>query len=1023
MKMIYKMLLVVALFCSATWQMDAQTFVVPPTDGSYFYIQFSRGTDLVLENKGSGVLNPDGTVETGTNFLKTSILVIGKPTQLWRAEVNGDGYTFISQQLDVDGTTQLQIAFDPTATADNAPGRFIVVPYSNISMPLYTTTTGITTTEAYLPACAILTDPSSTNGMNPWGGSDINNDLSLFNIADGGSALRFVLSKSFLFDKIASITKASLNPGTRSAEVQAALQAALNAAQAVYDDPNTTNAQLSAAIDALNNAFVEYDAVLGPPTDDSYFYIQFKRGTNLVLESTGNGNPLQTATLVYGKGSQLWRAEKDNEHLGAFIFVSKEYDNTSLGYLQISWDDVAGRYIAISYTGSNGFYSTTRDITLNTNLLPASVIMRSASAGLAMNPIGSSDPGRALGDWNRKDDGCALTYTPESTSVVRIALGSYLTQANTILESASHNPGSPSVIDQETFRAALTSPKAVYDDVNSTVEALESATNALIETIAFYNSSPAAITPIISSADATNEKWYFFQGTRPDNTYLTSMGAGALLLSKTVIPDDTQLWKIVPNTNPLSTNDGYALINKSTGEYMNTDPISDTRLNTTLDMPMTNIIFNISTIKTNGVARFWVENSGTTSEDASSCFFRLHAGDQGKTLNWTGNRNDNSSWLIMDYSLALKGFLKADINAANAVLTDGISVGTALGQYPSDAKPALITAIATAQALYDNASASDNEIKTAIINLNTAVAICKGRKGDAVISTVENPRWFVIRNLLRKDVNLVKNHVVTTNGVLEDEVLLCKVLGNTNEQLWRFESNATGGVKIINAAKSTLGIDDSGYDVAQKLVPVAKASGYIIDSLGTGFKLTSIAGNQLHEKDNGNLVSYNDVAGTASNWAIEERTAGLFLPQTLTFDAIPEKLPTDMPFDLVATTNVPDGTISFTSSDVSVALVEGSKLTIFGVGTAVITATNSGNDTYAQASVQQTLTVRLPNGLNDISDGIRVSAANKQIVVIGTDAPVKVFTVTGVEVNAKRVLASGIYIVKVAGKTVKVNVR
>lgn len=1020
MKMIYKLLLAVALFCSATWQMVAQTYIVPPTDGSYFYIQFSRGANLVLESQGSGTLNPDGTIVTGTNYLKSAILTIGKPSQLWKAEVNGDGYTFISQQLDVDGQTQLQIAFDPNGP-DN--GRFAVVPYSNQSTPLYTTTDGITGEAAYLPACAIVTDLTSGNGMNPWGGSVAGKEIGVYNKNDGGSALRFVLSKSFLKEKIDAVKAATLDPGTRSAEVQAAMQTALNAAQAVYADPNSTNEQLSSAIETLNLAFVEYDAVLGPPTDGTYFYIKFKRGTNLVVENMGNGNQLQTSTLEWGKESQLWRAEKDPEHPGAVIFVSKEYNTDILGYLQMSWDATAARYIAAPYTGFNGFYSTTRGITVNTNFLPASVIMRTVSASEAMNPFGGSDPGKTLGEWNKTDDGNALIYVPESE--VKNGLKSTIEEANFLLQCASTNPGSPSMDDQGILREAIVSAKTVFDNANSTPEEFAAAANALAAAIPVYKAAQPIAVPVVSSADATSEKWYFLQGTRPANTYLTSTGAGANLWAKTAIPDDTQLWKIVPNTNPLGDNLGYALVNKKTGEYLNTDSVSNMATNTTPNIPVTNLVFNMSTMKTNGVAQFWIENTGTTPDDASLCYFRLHSGENGNILNWTGNRTDNSSWLLMDYSLSLKGFLKDAIkNVKSIVDAPPAHVGTALGQYPADAKSGLSTAITTAQAVYDNATATDAEVRAAIDNLNIAITIYNGRKGDAVISTAANPRWFVIRNLNRTDVATAeKNQVITSHGLTEAKGLSCEARANTNEQLWRFEASATGGVKIINAAKPDSAIVESGYNVQQKLGTVAEASGYVIDSLGVGVKLTSAIGNQLHDTGAGMLFTWNDAAGTGSNWAIEERTSPLFVAQNFTFDAISEKLSTDLPFDLVANTNVPDGAITFTSSDVTVATVEGSRLTIVGPGTAVITASNSGNDTYARASVQHTLIVHLPDGLNDVNDGISVSAKNKQIVVVGTDAPVKVFTITGVEVNAKRTLIPGIYIVKVAGKTVKVNVR
>jgi hypothetical protein len=1018
MKNIYKMMLAVALFCAATWQVAAQTVIVPPTDGSYFYIQFTRGKNLVLESQGSGTLDQFGFVLAGTNQLKAATLDFGKQTQLWRAEVNGSGYTFISKALDIDGTTNLQIAWDAVA------GRFIATPYSNASNPLYTTTTGITTTAAYLPACAIaITPDAAQGGMNPVGGSAPGNVMGLFNLTDDGNALRFVASNSFLLDAINRVTAASLNQGSRSAAVQAALQAAIDAAKVVYNNPASTDANYSASIDALNAALIVYDAVLGPPTDGSYFYIQFTRGTNLVLENKGNGNQLQTAELVFGKESQLWRADSDPSHPGAAVFVSKAFDNSILGEVKISWDATAARFVAAPNDGAGGMYTTTRGITTTAAYLPASVIMISANAAMAMNPVGGSNIGKTLGLWNVTDDGNALRFVPVDSKVF---LNAYLTQANGMLASASLNPGNHSAEVLATLKAIVVSSQAVSDDVNSTVDAVIAAGNALKDGIAAYNAAPYTILPAISSVDASNEKWYFFQGTRPANTYLTSTGAGANLFSKAVIPDDTQLWKIVPNTNPLGTTNGYALVNKKTGEYLNTDIGNNLVLNTTPNMPMLNVVFNISTIMTNGVARFWVENAGTTSADATLCTFRLHAGDGVfNAKNWYGNRTDNSSWLLMDYSISLKGFLKDAITAANVMVNDpNVPVTTAIGQYlyPAGAQTTLAAAVAVAQAVYDNASATDVDVIAAKVKLDAAVIFCKGTRSQFITSTAANPRWFVIRNLNRADAAGVKNQVISTNGVVENGGLIYESQANANDQLWRFEINPTGGAKIISAAQPTLGIQRTVYNTPQNLAAVASASGYSIDILGTGYRLTDSIGNSLHGY-NGKLITWNDGAGTATNWAIEERTLPLFLPQTLTFDPIPAKLTTDVFFNLAATTDLPGGIITYTSSNVSVGLVEGNKVTIFGSGITTITASNPGDATYARASVKQVLTVNLPNGVHNVADGISIEVKNGLIIVTGTDAPANVFTVTGIEVNAKRVLTPGIYIVKVAGKTVKVNVR
>ena len=81
--------------------------------------------------------------------------------------------------------------------------------------------------------------------------------------------------------------------------------------------------------------------------------------------------------------------------------------------------------------------------------------------------------------------------------------------------------------------------------------------------------------------------------------------------------------------------------------------------------------------------------------------------------------------------------------------------------------------------------------------------------------------------------------------------------------------------------------------------------------------------------------------------------------QTITFSAIAAKLTTSPPFSLVATASsgLP---VSFTSSDLSVATVSGSTMTIVGAGTTEITATQAGNADYLADSVVQSLTVTVP---------------------------------------------------------------
>ena len=121
-------------------------------------------------------------------------------------------------------------------------------------------------------------------------------------------------------------------------------------------------------------------------------------------------------------------------------------------------------------------------------------------------------------------------------------------------------------------------------------------------------------------------------------------------------------------------------------------------------------------------------------------------------------------------------------------------------------------------------------------------------------------------------------------------------------------------------------------------------------NVGTGISVTSIA--TLGGADAGNyaLTQPTGLAGeiTKAN-------------QTITFGALANKTTNDIPFNLTATTS--SGlTVSYTSSNTSVATIVGNTVTIVGVGTTTITASQSGNTNYNAASdVQQILTVTLPD--------------------------------------------------------------
>lgn len=95
--------------------------------------------------------------------------------------------------------------------------------------------------------------------------------------------------------------------------------------------------------------------------------------------------------------------------------------------------------------------------------------------------------------------------------------------------------------------------------------------------------------------------------------------------------------------------------------------------------------------------------------------------------------------------------------------------------------------------------------------------------------------------------------------------------------------------------------------------------------------------------------------------------------QTITFASIITKKPGDAAFllDAVASSNLP---VTYTSSDATVATINGNEVTIVGVGTSTITANQAGNDLYSPANpVQQVLTVTQATQVNQLSEDIMIS--------------------------------------------------
>jgi poly(3-hydroxybutyrate) depolymerase len=108
----------------------------------------------------------------------------------------------------------------------------------------------------------------------------------------------------------------------------------------------------------------------------------------------------------------------------------------------------------------------------------------------------------------------------------------------------------------------------------------------------------------------------------------------------------------------------------------------------------------------------------------------------------------------------------------------------------------------------------------------------------------------------------------------------------------------------------------------------------------------------------GGVKVSNQFSATFLMWKFfQNYQLGTKSPQSITFEAIPP-ITFGTPFlslSATASSNLP---ISFTSSDPSVALIDGTRLTILKAGTATITASQAGNDIFeSAANVQQQITI------------------------------------------------------------------
>jgi len=175
---------------------------------------------------------------------------------------------------------------------------------------------------------------------------------------------------------------------------------------------------------------------------------------------------------------------------------------------------------------------------------------------------------------------------------------------------------------------------------------------------------------------------------------------------------------------------------------------------------------------------------------------------------------------------------------------------------------------------------------------------------------------------------------------------------------------ATSEAQSLEITKATAVIGDFGdltknFSDADFTLNATSVSTGLFTYSSSDTSVATVSGNTVHIVGAGTAV-LTAVQGFDDNYAQATKTANLIVGatnQTITFGALTEQTYGDAAFTLTAAASS-DLTVSYTSSNSAVATVSGNTVTIVGVGSTDITASQAGNANYNAASdVIQVLTV------------------------------------------------------------------
>ncbi|MBN2766919.1 MAG: hypothetical protein JXR27_11150 [Paludibacteraceae bacterium] len=568
-----------------------------------------------------------------------------------------------------------------------------------------------------------------------------------------------------------------------------------------------------------------------------------------VPESTHGVNlkhdPVEIISSTVGVDNALWQLVLEDDvvklkNKGSGLYMKDcrfAFDSTAFAFVATAFDEAPDQY-KIRTTDQASY----------------AVAWYSSATGNYIDRWSSSTANSQIAWYFIVEEGSQANYDEMFLLTIKRELAEKIANAQGVIENSSlgNDPGQFSLDSQEELLGVIELAQMVHD-FETSLEALESAMVELDNAVDVFLST--VILPVIS--DDNNSKWYFLQGTRPANTYMTFIGEEQNILSRTVIPDDTQLWKFVENTQGAGA--GLAMINKASGLYMNADAIYNTAVTATGIMPVNKLRFIASDIFTDKRARFWIEN-----ESGSEPMFRLHSGNA-SIMNWNGNAYDNSSWLILDYNVALGKFLDESIVKAQDLLENTVE-GSEFGQFSPESRTALGTVISVELAR-DRSVMNEEDFIASNQTLKDAVAAYACVNDVSKLSSVVERKWFRLINNM-SGTGYASNKAMTSNGRTLGQKFTFEVADSiTDDQLFCLELNESGTAVISIRNKATgyyVGADGMVVEAA----PETEFSIVAIDNIS--FEIIPNGNASLHAAySNSDILNWEAGAGSASSWRFE----------------------------------------------------------------------------------------------------------------------------------------------------------